>query len=694
MIRVSSYNCKSLKRNTGGIAQLCNSSDIVFLQEHWLFPSDLPLINNIHADFVSYGVSSIDPSVGLIVGRPYGGVAVLWRNSLASFVKPLSFDDDRIIGLECIIHDVKFLFLGVYLPYNNRQNFDRYVHYLSKLKSIIDDYDSPNVCIIGDFNADVKKQSEFGDELYSFCQGANLKIADRLLLPHDSVTHVNDGSSGESWIDHIVCTDGFYSLLCGVSIDSTIVSSDHFPVMLQFDPGKSNGLADVNMKKERDGRWFVDWSSIADADISNYYNAVEDSLSMITVPLDALRCSSRDCHLHIVAICDYYESIIGCVRDASRRHVASKKHNSKQRVIPGWSEFVDEKHKLYGDLYSLWALIGKPRDGYIQAQLRIAKAQFKYALRYCLKNENALRAKALADKFVKNPRDLSAFWKEVRKLNCDPPVARSVAGVSGADNVAEMWKDHFSEILNSVKNDSAKDAVFQHLNDSSNSADPFSVHEITSAIAELTSGRSPGCDELYAEHYKVAGVPCAVHLAMCFSMMLSHNILPPSLTRVVLCPIVKDKNGDISSKDNYRPVALATVSSKILERAILNRCKVSLATSDHQFGFKEGHSTDMAVYALKEVVDYYLRNRSSVFVCFMDARKAFDRVNHWTLFEKLIRRGVNVDVVRLLSTWYESQKFHVLWGNHLTEGFHVTNGVRQGGILSPYLFNVLAGAGA
>ena len=74
-----------------------------------------------------WGVSSIDPSVGLIVSRPYGGVAVLWRNSLASFVKPLTFDDDRIIGLECIIHDVKFLFLGVYLPYNYRQNFDRYV---------------------------------------------------------------------------------------------------------------------------------------------------------------------------------------------------------------------------------------------------------------------------------------------------------------------------------------------------------------------------------------------------------------------------------------------------------------------------------------------------------------------------------------------------------------------------------------
>ena len=69
-------------------------------------------------------------------------------------------------------------------------------------------------------------------------------------------------------------------------------------------------------------------------------------------------------------------------------------------------------------------------------------------------------------------------------------------------------------------------------------------------------------------------------------MMISHNFLPPSLSKVILNPIVKDKTGNISDKDNYRPIALATVSFKIMERVILNRCKLKLATGDHQFGFK------------------------------------------------------------------------------------------------------------
>ena len=181
MIRISSYNCKSFKRNVNGIARLCNISDIVFVQEHWLFPSDLPLLNNVHQEFMSFGISSIDPSDGLLLGRPYGGVAVLWRNSLAPFVKPLSFDDDRIIGLECLLNGLKILLLGVYLPYDNKHNFDQYVYYLAKLRSIIEDFESPYVCILGDFNADIHRQTEFGRELQSFGHEANLKLADILL---------------------------------------------------------------------------------------------------------------------------------------------------------------------------------------------------------------------------------------------------------------------------------------------------------------------------------------------------------------------------------------------------------------------------------------------------------------------------------------------------------------------------------
>ena len=73
---------------------------------------------------------------------------------------------------------------------------------------------------------------------------------------------------------------------------------------------------------------------------------------------------------------------------------------------------------------------------------------------------------------------------------------------------------------------------------------------------------------------------------------------------------------------------------------------------------------------------------------FLDASKAFDQVIHMKLFEKLIERKVLMCFVRLLKHWYKEQTMQVKWGEHFSEPFHVFNGVRQGGVLSPYLFAV------
>ena len=97
---------------------------------------------------------------------------------------------------------------------------------------------------------------------------------------------------------------------------------------------------------------------------------------------------------------------------------------------------------------------------------------------------------------------------------------------------------------------------------------------------------------------------------------------------------------------------------------------------------------DTCIYVLKEAVDFYVSQQSSVYLCFLDASKAFDRVNHSILFDKLLKRGVPGYLVRILSYWYSNQKMSIRWGSIMSEAFNVSNGVRQGGILSPYLFNI------
>ena len=114
-----------------------------------------------------------------------------------------------------------------------------------------------------------------------------------------------------------------------------------------------------------------------------------------------------------------------------------------------------------------------------------------------------------------------------------------------------------------------------------------------------------------------------------------------------------------------------------------------LRTSDQQFGFKRGHSCADCSFALKTTIDHYMeRGNTNMFVCTLGLSKAYDRVPYYRLFSKLLDIGAPVYFVRMLSVWYDQQRMHVKWKEKLSDVFKMSNGVRQGSVLSPGLFNV------
>ena len=90
---------------------------------------------------------------------------------------------------------------------------------------------------------------------------------------------------------------------------------------------------------------------------------------------------------------------------------------------------------------------------------------------------------------------------------------------------------------------------------------------------------------------------------------------------------------------------------------------------------------------LKNTIDYYRSNGSHVFACFIDFSKAFDSVNYWKLFTKLLNDKVDGKIVSILAFWYSNQECFVRWRNSVSGSFHIGNGTKQGGVLSPYLFS-------
>ena len=160
-----------------------------------------------------------------------------------------------------------------------------------------------------------------------------------------------------------------------------------------------------------------------------------------------------------------------------------------------------------------------------------------------------------------------------------------------------------------------------------------------------------GADLIHAEHL--------IHASDRLTVLLSIS------TSIMKHTIVKTKTGDVTYKNNYRPIAVATSMSKVMELLILSKSECFLNTSDNQFGFKKKHGTDMCIHAFRQTIEYYKQNSSPVFICYLDATKAFDRVNHWLLFKKLLDRNMPLHIVRLLVCWYRTQRFNVQWGARL-----------------------------
>ena len=85
----------------------------------------------------------------------------------------------------------------------------------------------------------------------------------------------------------------------------------------------------------------------------------------------------------------------------------------------------------------------------------------------------------------------------------------------------------------------------------------------------------------------------------------------------------------------------------------------------------------MAIFALKQTVDFYGNLDILVYMCVLDAKNEFATVNHRTLAKKLLDINVPLHIVKLYTFWYREQEFMVRWGNSLSMTFRCSNGIRH-----------------
>ena len=108
---------------------------------------------------------------------------------------------------------------------------------------------------------------------------------------------------------------------------------------------------------------------------------------------------------------------------------------------------------------------------------------------------------------------------------------------------------------------------------------------------------------------------------------------------------------------------------------------------ENQGGFCKGYRTTDHLFILRALVNHIKVEKKELVLCFVDFRKAFDKVSHSILWMKLFEYGINGKFMMLIKSMYEQVKFCVKSKSCLTYFFKYKRGVRQGWLLSPLLFH-------
>ena len=148
---------------------------------------------------------------------------------------------------------------------------------------------------------------------------------------------------------------------------------------------------------------------------------------------------------------------------------------------------------------------------------------------------------------------LTIFGKKIRKQNkAKSALSNCVAGVTGETAIADMWRDHYEELLNSSANSHEKKHLLEHFKSiSSHVGMQVTMLEVLQIVKDLPNAKSSGLDGLNGESLKYAHPLLCLLLSIGFTCMFKHCYIPQCMINSVIIPLIKNKCGDQTDKNNY-----------------------------------------------------------------------------------------------------------------------------------------------
>ena len=600
-----------------------------------------------------------------VKGRAKGGLLLLNNPDIVSYEGSLHVDSFCIIGRYRIKRSsVVIIVILVYYPPHLDQS--EFMNCLELLDNYADFYSDYPIFIAGDFNArvgnldnhsssvynsylsDVKCSRDScvnakGKRLISMCNDNQLMILNGRTSSDCDGDYTFVETIGVSVIDYAIANSLAIELARDLKVCS-ITSSAHCALQLSIDAGNN-----VDLKNTSQSSKIV----IREKSLADFQKRLQNKVTLF------------DFH---ISYDDFKSCLFQSAKECRMIHTPGKQFNQK----PWYDEQCYELKKT------------------LQNSLKVAKMnKWKEADRSTYietkkKYHSFIKAKSKSHwlKYIDRlnmARNSGEFWSVVKTLNRKAIPSNPIE--------EETWIQFYERVM-PIKT-SCKLQFFDVLRPLDCD---FTIEELNGALKHAKNHKAAGPDGIPNEVLKNLTPPSKQCLLAIFNEQWRKEIVPADWHESITAMIHKKGSGE--DPVNYRPISLLNCPLKIFTQMLQTRlyewAENANVLPQSQAGFRKSRSCHENIFVLKAAVDVRLRKKGrKLFAFFIDFSRAFPSIPHSKLWEKLFSIGVSAKYIRWLKILYENSKMRIrLQGNSLSSEIAITEGVLQGEVLSPLLFNL------
>lgn len=718
-LTISSWNIQGLRSTAFGIKSRnpdfikeIENTDIIVLQETW-HRGDGP--TGCPVNYRELVVPSTKLT-GIKQGRDSGGMLIWYKSELTHSIKLIKTGAFYIwleINKELTSTEKNTLLLATYIPPIESPYFKEDM--FSILEEEINQFQSRgHIVVCGDLNARTgqepdtlstqgdkhlpgggnissptcpprqnydKVTNKHGSQLLQLCRSLGLYIVNGRLRGDSYGRYTYSSSLGNSTVDYFI-TDLSLVSLRAFTVSPLTPLSDHSKTTVYLNRSTSNHETPKPTKLNTIKTSYK-WK---EGSVETYQNAVQQQQvqSLLDQFLgENFQCNSEDVNRAVEQLNHIFDLSASLANlKATNRNARKTKNNNNDK----W--FDNECKNLRKQLRNLSNQKHRDPDNQnIRIHYGETLKQYKNTVKN--KRDQHIRNQLHA---IEESIKTNLFWENWNTLNKQKHEDLAIQN-------GDVWVNHFSDLFGPIE----KNKQQKHIKDKLKSLEstikdhqspldsPITLKELQDNIKSLNTKKACGIDGILNEMIKFTDLKFQIAILKLFNIVLSSGIFPNIWNQGLITPL--HKSGDKFDPNNYRGICVNSNLGKVL-CMIINHRLLQLLTENNvlsksQIGFLPNYRTTDHIFTLSTLIDTQInKNKSKLFSCFVDFKKAFDSIWHEGLLYKLLESGIGGKTYDIINSMYTNNKCAVKIGKKHTDFFPQSRGVRQGCSLSPTLFNI------